>query len=153
MVNVPRVSSTLSAEIWGVWNSIMGASFSWWGAVARLLALAAPSGLLRVKLDDQLLLDRCSDLLPLWESEHLGGQPVVISLEPGRDHRRQLGGVPDHLLRARSRLQRDHVVGTDLVRGDVHPFAVDGPVAVADELAGLAARGREAQADENVVET
>ena len=24
MVNVPRLSCTFSAEIWGVWNSIMG---------------------------------------------------------------------------------------------------------------------------------
>src|SRR3954470_8074991 len=110
MVNVPRVSSTLSAEIWGVWNSIMGASFFDVEPRRAVKRRPAPRELLRVKLDDQLLLDRCDDLLPLWEAEHLGGQPVVISLEPGRYHRGELGGVADNRLRARSWLQRDHVV-------------------------------------------
>ena len=47
---------------------------------------------------------------------------------------------------------RDHVVGTDLVAGDVDAAAVDVPVAVADQLARLAPRGGEAEADEDVVE-
>src|SRR3954452_22187355 len=106
----------------------MGASFTLWRAAARLPAPAASlSGLLRVELYDQLLLDRCCDLLPLWEAEHFGGQPVVVCLEPSRYHRGELGGVADNGLRARSWLQGDHVVGADLVRGDVHALAVDRP--------------------------
>ena len=49
-------------------------------------------------------------------------------------------------------LDRDHVVGTDLIAGDVHAAAVDQPVAVVDQLARLAPRGGEAEAYEDVVE-
>ena len=52
----------------------------------------------------------------------------------------------------RARLDRDHVAGAHLVAGDVHAPAVDRPVAVADQLARLAARGGEAEAHEHVVE-
>ena len=51
-----------------------------------------------------------------------------------------------------SGLDRDHVFGTHLVGGDVDAAAVDQPVAVADQLARLAPRGGEAEADEHVVE-
>ena len=52
----------------------------------------------------------------------------------------------------RSRLDRDHVAGAHLVGRDVDAAAIDGPVAVADELARLAARGGEAEAHQHVVE-
>ena len=47
---------------------------------------------------------------------------------------------------------RDHVVRANLVRGDVDAAAVDEPVAVADQLARLPARGSEAETHEHVVE-
>src|SRR5262249_2913158 len=46
-----------------------------------------------------------------------------------------------------------NVVGLDLVARDVDPAAVDVEVAVTDELARLRARGGEAEAVDNVVET
>src|SRR5439155_6921739 len=59
----------------------------------------------------------------------------------------------DRLLRGRRRLDGDHVVRAHLVRGDVHSAAVDSPVAVADELARLPARGGESESNEHVVES
>ena len=67
----------------------------------------------------------------------------------GRD---ELGGPADRVGRGRVGLDRDHVFGTHLVGGDVDPAAVDHPVPVADELAGLAPRGGEAEPDQHVVE-
>ena len=49
-------------------------------------------------------------------------------------------------------LHGDDVALAHLVAGDVHAAAVDRPVAVADHLARLAARGGEAEAHEHVVE-
>ena len=46
----------------------------------------------------------------------------------------------------------DPVAGLELVRGDVRRHAVDGEMAVVDELAGLGARGREPEAEDDVVE-
>ena len=53
-------------------------------------------------------------------------------------------GLPD--------LSEIDVVGPHLVAGDVDAAAVDLEVAVADELAGLRARGGEAEAVDDVVE-
>src|SRR5437763_1137606 len=60
--------------------------------------------------------------------------------------------VEDDLLGRSPGLDGDHVGGTDLVGRDVHAAAVDGPVAVADELARLAAGRRKTEAHEHVVE-
>ena len=51
-----------------------------------------------------------------------------------------------------SGLDRDDVAVAHLIAGDVDPAAVDGPMAVADELARLAPRRREAESHEHVVE-
>src|SRR4029079_10141664 len=109
--------------------------------------------LLGVQLDDELFLHRGGDLPALGLAKHLGGEGVVVGLQPGRNLRGQLGRVADDLLRVRARLDRDHVAVSHLVRGDVHAAAVDGPVPVTDELAGPAARGRQAEPHEHVVET
>src|SRR3954451_25415490 len=108
--------------------------------------------LLRVELDDELLLHRRVDLRTLGVAQHLRRQSVVIRLKPRRDGGRQFGRVADHLGRAGPSLDRDHIVGTHLVRRHVHAPAVDGPVAVQDELARLAPRSREAEPHEHVVE-
>src|SRR6185312_15463882 len=57
-----------------------------------------------------------------------------------------------HLLGRAARRHRDDVVRLDLVARDVDPAAVDVEVAVADELARLRARGREAEPVDDVVE-
>src|SRR6202000_2781860 len=50
------------------------------------------------------------------------------------------------------RRDRDHVVVPQLVAGDVHAPAVDGPMTVQDQLAGLATRSRDGETNEDVVE-
>src|ERR671914_549587 len=102
--------------------------------------------LLRVELDDELLLDRRGDLGPLWQAEDLRGQPVVVCLQPRRHCGGELGGLADDGLDRRARLHRDHVFLAQLVRGDVDPAAV------ADHLPRLAPRGGEAEPHEHVVE-
>src|SRR4051794_18230166 len=76
----------------------------------------------------------------------------MIGLEPRRHLCGQLGGVADERLRGGAGLDGDDVAVTHLVAGDVHPAAVDRPMAVADQLARLAARGGEAQAHQDVVQ-
>src|SRR3954454_6978529 len=154
IVNEPRLSSTFSAEIWGVWNSSMG--FLRVGSQPpgdpRNAVGRAADGLLRVELDDELLLHRRVDLRPLGVAQHLRRKSVVIRLQPRRNGGRQFGRVADRLGRARPSLDRDHVVGANLVRGHVHAPPVDGPVSVQDQLARLPPRSREAEPHEHVVE-
>src|SRR5919107_1264504 len=129
-----------------------------WGCFLRLLG--APSrgrpgrsrSLLRVKLDDELLLHRSGDLGPLREAEDLRGEAVVVGLEPGRHDGGQLCRFADDGLDRRVRSHRDHVLLTQLVRGDVNAPAVDHPVSVQDHLACLAPGAGEAEAHEYVVE-
>src|SRR6266849_1284511 len=61
-------------------------------------------------------------------------------------------GAADDRLGRGTRLERDDVVRLDLIAGDVHAAAVHVEVAVADELAGLRARGGEAEPVDDVVE-
>src|SRR6266508_2626158 len=138
----PRFSLISSWTIFGIWNSI------------RLVRVAKTVlSLLRVELDDELLLDRRVDLGALRPLEDLSGQPLVVGLKPGRDRGREVGRVADDLLRRRARLHRHDVVGLDLVARDVDAAPVHVKVAVADELAGLRARGGEAEPVDDVVET
>src|SRR3954468_2930348 len=76
----------------------------------------------------------------------------MVRLQPGRNLGGQLGGIADDRVRTGAGLDGDHVAVADLIAGDVHAPAVDGPVAVAGGRGGLAPRGGEAEAHENVVE-
>src|SRR5579859_1740092 len=93
--------------------------------------------LLRVVLDDELLLDLGVDLRLDRERVDQDAHLLREHLEPGRhlalaglglrdDERGELQGLDLHI---------DDVVRTDLVRGDVDLLAVDQEVAVGDELA------------------
>src|SRR4051812_16287737 len=108
--------------------------------------------LLRIELDDELLLDRRGDLRALGPAQHLRGELVVVRLQPCGDLGDELGRVTDHRLDIAAGLEGDHVVLPHLIGGDVDPAAVDRPVAVADQLARLAARRGESEAHEDVVE-
>src|ERR1700722_9378269 len=108
--------------------------------------------LLRVQLDDELLLHRRGDLASLRLAQHLGRQRLVVGLKPRRNLSGELGCVPDDLRRRRARFDRDHVVRPHLITGDVDPAAVDRPVAVANQLPRLAARSGKAEAHEHVVQ-
>src|SRR5436305_9550223 len=110
------------------------------------------SGLLGVQLDDQLLLNRRRDLGALGVAQDLGGEGIVIGLQPSRNRRDEFGGPADRVGGIGFGLDRDDVLGTYLVRGDVDPAAVDLPVAVGDQLPRLAPGGGETEADEHVVE-
>src|SRR5436309_4730654 len=139
-MKTPRLSSTSSWTIRGIWNSI------------KLVRTAIPSFLLGVKLDDQGFLDGRVDLRALRQLARLAAEPVVVGLQPRRHRGGEIGCVPDDLLGGAALAHGDDVVGLDLVARDVHPPAVDLEVAVADELPGLRARGGEAKPVYDVVE-
>src|SRR3954465_3631045 len=156
MVNEPRLSSTCSEVIRGIWKSSIGVltvvSRAPRGGMGRCAARSGVSSLLGVQLDDELLLHRRRDLATLGLAQHLGGERVMVGLEPRRHLGRELRRVADELHGAGVGLDGDDIAVAHLIAGDVHAAAVDRPVAVADELPRLAARRREAEADEHVVE-
>src|SRR5256714_8851 len=155
MTKTPRLSSTSSWTIRGIWNSmrlVLTANF----LLRFELQVVDPrtrSVLLRVQLDDERFLDWCVDFLALRPLEHLAGQAVVVGLQPRRDRGGEVGRVAHDLLGRAALAKRDHGVGAHLVARDVDPAAVDLEVAVANELAGLRARGCEAEAGDDGVET
>src|ERR671916_1872062 len=110
------------------------------------------SSLLRVQLDDELLLHRHRNLGAVGMSQHLRREAVVVGLEPGGDRGHEVGRLPDRVGGPRARTHGDHVVGAHLVGRDVDPAPVDRPVAVQDELTRLAPRAGEAEPHEHVVE-
>src|SRR3954451_17843170 len=156
MVNEPRLSSTCSEVIRGIWKSSIGVltvvSRAPRGGMGRCAARSGVSSLLGVQLDDELLLHRRRDLATLGLAQHLGGERVMLGLEPRRHLGRELRRVADEIHGAGVGLDGDDIAVAHLIAGDVHAAAVDRPVAVADELPRLAARRREAEADEHVVE-
>src|SRR3954467_13996500 len=156
MVNEPRLSSTCSEVIRGIWKSSIGVltvvSRAPRGGMGRCAARSGVSSLLGVQLDDELLLHRRRDLATLGLAQHLGGERVMVGLEPRRHLGRELRRVADELHGAGVGLDGDDIAVAHLIAGDVHAAAVDRPVAVAGELPRLAARRREAEADEHVVE-
>src|SRR5580658_5945114 len=110
-------------------------------------------GLLRVQLDDQLLLDRLVDVLPQRRVEHLDGESGIAALQPRRAlpvERVHVAPDDEHL--AGRLLQRDGLALAHPVARDRHPLPVDEHVAVAHELAGLAAAGSPAGPEDHVVE-
>src|SRR5829696_3157516 len=129
-----------------------------WGEVLPSVVPRAPRRrarvqvLLRVELDDELLLHRGGDLRAPGEAEDLRGEAVVVRLQPRRHGGCELGRVAHNRLHRSTRLHRDHVIWTQLVRGDVHAAAIYEPVPVEDRLAGLATRRREPEPHEHVVE-
>ena len=146
-MNVPRLSATSSlADLRDLEFGQGGHRFLW------VVVCVGAAALLGVELDDQLLLDGRGDLAALgqragpWRSESRG--------RPGARgaRRRSARSRADDVGGRGAVADRDHVVGPHLVGGDVDAAAVDLPVAVADQLARLAARGGEAEPDEHVVE-
>src|ERR1700761_764291 len=94
--------------------------------------------LLRVKLNDELLLDLRVDLRAHRQRVNQDAHLVGDHLEPGGDRALARFGLGHdergHVTRLLPHL--DDVVLRDAVRGDVHLAAVDGDVAVGGELAG-----------------
>src|SRR4051794_8599173 len=119
-MNVLRFSPFFSDEMLGIWNSSMGIP-------ASCRATRSGCSLLRVQLDDELLLHGSDDLVTVRQAEDLRGQRIVIGLEPGRDRGGELRCVTDGGLRTGARLDGDDVARSHLVRRDVDPAAVDRP--------------------------
>src|SRR5689334_14551413 len=141
MTKTPRCSSTSSWTIFGIWKSI------------TRVAKEIPSlFLLRIQLDDELLLHGRVDLAALGLLQDLAGQAVVVGLEPRRNGGHEIGRVADRLRGRRVRRDGDDVVGANLVARDVHATAVHVEVAVTDELSRLRARGGEPEPVDDVVE-
>src|SRR5712664_3477685 len=117
-------------------------------------SVAALPLLLRVELDDQLLLDGHGDVVARRRRLHRALEPALVQVEPGGDaaavHRLQRLVDADDL--AGLLLHRDHVAHLHLVAGDVDLAVVDAEVAVAHQLAGLGAGVGEAQPEDDVVE-
>src|SRR5688572_1062920 len=112
------------------------------------------TSLLRIQLDDQLFLHGQVDLLARRDRADLGRHPRGVVLEPFRhaaslhflervEHRRHLVAALPH---------GDHVARLHRERRDVHLAAVHREVTVANQLARLGARGRQAQTVGDVVE-
>src|SRR3954447_19991810 len=111
MVNEPRLSSTFSEVIRGIWKSSIGVLRVVIGVARRAARplrarTARGKSLLRVQLDDELLLHRSGDLPALRLAQHLRRQPVVVGLQPRGDLAGQLGGVTDGGLGRRAGLDR-----------------------------------------------
>ena len=99
------------------------------------------NSLLRVKLDDELLLQRNVDLSALGQLVHEDAQGIRNNLQPCRYVGIDEGVLsifePFHLLGAVTDI--DDVVLGDLVGRNVDVLAIHGEVTVGDKLASLAA--------------
>src|SRR4051794_28334117 len=103
--------------------------------------------LLRVELDDQLLLDGHGEVLAVRDRLHCALEALLVQLQPLRDaatvHRLQRLLDAEDLAALLRDL--DQAARLDRERGDVDPLAVDGEVTVANQLPRLVARVGEAQ--------
>src|SRR5438445_935707 len=110
--------------------------------------------LARIKLDDQLLLDGLVHVVASSLRGDFRGHVVFVEAEPGNDRPllARVEGVLDAGDLFARVLDRDHIADAHGVGGDVDGTAVDGEVAVGDELAGVPPRCREADAVDDVVE-
>src|SRR3984957_7122778 len=118
------------------------------------LSPVVTSSLLRVVLDDELLLDLGVDLRPGRKRVHEDAHLVGHHLEPGRDDAlADLSAGDDH----RGELERlgrdlDDVVLANPVGRDVDPLAVHQEVTVPDQLAGHVAALGEPGPEHDVVQ-
>src|SRR5436190_7702896 len=110
--------------------------------------------LLRVEFDDELFLNRKTDVFALRNIEHPAAELLGVELEPGGDPATagRFDGLADLIVLAALLPNLDRIALADLVRRDVHLPAVDFDVSVAHELTGLGARGGKAERIDDVVE-
>src|SRR5690606_7523892 len=112
-------------------------------------------GLARVKFDHEAFVQRRRQLGALRHGLEGALGSLHINTDPLRETAR-VGGFESSLraqMTASSFGQFDHVTGTDRVRRDIYTLAVDQHAVVTDDLARLCARGAEAHAIGNGVQT
>src|ERR1700722_5297615 len=115
--------------------------------------VAGGTGLLRVELDDQLLLNGLVDVLTKWRVEDCDREAGIAGLEPGGGLALQGVHVAAHQEVAPGGLTEDDGLPcAHPVARNVDALAVDQHVAVAYELAGPAAAGAPAGPEDDVVE-
>src|SRR3989440_7558579 len=110
--------------------------------------------LLRIQLDDQVLIDVGQDVVPARRRLEQATELLVVHLDPvgQADLLRDVQRALDAQLLARSLAHLDGVPGLHLKRGDGDRLVVHGDRLMADQLARLGARGSEAHAIHHVVQ-
>jgi hypothetical protein len=118
----------------------------------KILPDHAASTLARVKLDDELLLDRETDVFADRALDNLARECARVELQPRRDAAAlsELDCLRYVGILATLFAYCDLHARTDPEGGDVDSATVDLDVAVPDELAGLGARGRKTERVDNV---
>src|SRR5438552_6460153 len=111
--------------------------------------------LLRVEFDDELFLDRQTDVFPFWKIEHGAEELFRIQLQPGWNAAAagRLDGLADLVILAALLANLNDFALAHLVRGDVVLPSIHLDVSVPDELPRLRARRRESERVDDVVET
>src|SRR5581483_3301662 len=111
--------------------------------------------LLRVEFDDELLLDRQTDVFALRKIHHGAEELLRVQLKPRRNAaaRCRFDGLADLIVLPALLANLDDVPLTSLEGGNVDLLAVHLDVTVANELTRLSARGGKAQRVDDVVET
>src|SRR5690348_4811838 len=113
MTNEPRLSSTDSLVMRGIWKSSIGRVLT--SCHTRPARTASGRGLecgwwlLRVQLDDELLLHGGGDLAALRLAQDLRRQRIVVGLQPRGHLCGELGGIADDGLRGAAGLEGDDV--------------------------------------------
>ena len=108
--------------------------------------------LLGVEVDDELLVDGLGDVATLRIVDELAAHACTVPLEPRVVVGARGQRVDDYLERFAAFANRHHVAFAEAVRRDVHHVAVDGDVAVRDQLAGLGAAAGYAETVDHIVE-
>src|SRR5215469_3148928 len=110
--------------------------------------------LLRIQLDDQVLVDVGQDVVPARRRLEHASELLVVHLDPLRQAHllRDAERARDAQLLARLLAHLDDVAGLHLVGGDAHRLLVHGDRLVAHELARLGARRRKSHAVHDVVQ-
>src|SRR2546423_4351690 len=110
--------------------------------------------LTRIKLDDQLLVDQRLHFFPGRNMRDLSGQRIAIDRQPIGDRRnlRQLHIAHRELARFRFVLHRNFVAGFEVERRNIDALAIDLHVSMRNQLPRRAARVRQAEPENDVVE-
>ena len=109
--------------------------------------------LLRVEVNDELLVDGLGDVGALGVVDELAAEGGTVPLEPGVVVGTRGEGVGDDFERLAAFADGDDIALAETVGGDVDDFAVDSDMTMGNQLTGLCAAAGDAEAVDDVVET